>query len=137
MTETSRDAQADGQSPGPDPGKEDSGKGRQRLLPPPGLAAIALYLLLLAANIALGVTAGHRYPPIFLLFSILLFAASGGLLMLFRWAWALGLAAVVLLSSYNLWIWSRQHLSSAFVQGSLNLVFFLYLVRADVRKRLR
>ena len=57
--------------------------------------------------------------------------------MLFRWAWALALAAVLLLAVYNLWIFSSVHQGAALVQGLLNLVFFLYLVRPEVRERLR
>ena len=36
-------------------------------------------------------------------------AASAGLMLLLRWAWALALAAVFLLAGYNLWIFSMQH----------------------------
>jgi hypothetical protein len=57
--------------------------------------------------------------------------------MRFRWAWALALAAVALLSGYNFWLFSTQHTTVGLVQGSLNLVFFLYLVRAQVRESLR
>jgi hypothetical protein len=111
---------------------------RQRvLLPLPGMAAIALYLLLLAGTIVVGVVAGRHYPPVFLAFSALFITASGGLLMLFRWAWALALAAVVLLAGYNLWIFSHEHSPAGLVQGLLNLVFFLYLVRTEVREKLR
>ena len=63
--------------------------------------------------------------------------ASGGLLLLFRWAWALALSAVFLLAAYNLWFFSVQHELPPLVQGLLNLVFFLYLVRPEVRERLR
>jgi hypothetical protein len=110
---------------------------RGGLLPLPGLAAIALYLLLLAVTIAIGVAAGHHYPAVFLIFSALFITSSGGLLMRFRWAWALALAAVVMLAGYNLWIFSSRLVPSALVQGLLNLVFFLYLVRAEVRENLR
>ncbi len=109
---------------------------RQRL-PLPGLAAIALYLLLLAGTIILGVVAGGHYPPIYLVFSALFIAASAGLLMLFRWAWSLALAAVVLLTAYNFWVFSKLHMTAALVQGALNLIFFLYLMRTEVRSRLR
>jgi len=102
----------------------------------PGLAAISLYLLVLAGTIILGVAGGH-YPPLYLLFAVGFMTASGGLLMLFRWAWALALAAVFLLVAYNLWIFSTQHQGAALVQGLLNLVFFLYLVRPEVRQTLR
>ena len=60
-----------------------------------------------------------------------------GLLLLLRWAWALTLAAVALLAGWFLWSFTTQHVSASLVQGLLNLVFFLYLVRTDVRKNLR
>ena len=106
------------------------------LLPLPGLAAIALYMLVLAGVIILGVVTRH-YPPLFLIFSASFLTASAGLIMLLRWAWALALAAVLLLACYNLWIFSTVHLAPALVQGLLNLVFFLYMVRTEVREKLR
>jgi hypothetical protein len=105
--------------------------------PLPGLAAISLYLFVLAGVIILGVVSGRHYPPLFLIFGAAFITAGGGLLMLFRWAWALALAAVFLLVVYNLWIFSSQHQGAALVQGLLNLVFFLYLVRPEVREKLR
>jgi hypothetical protein len=110
---------------------------RPDLLQLPGLAAISLYLLVLAGVIILGVVAGRHYPPLFLIFAAFFMAASAGLLMLFRWAWALALAAVFLLVVYNLWIFASLHQGAALVQGLLNLVFFLYLVRPEVREKLR
>lgn len=107
------------------------------LLPLPGLAAISLYLLVIAVAIAIGVVSGGHYPRLFLIFSAAFITASAGLLMLFRWAWALTLAAVLMLVIYNLWIFSTEHLGAALVQGLFNLVFFLYLVRPEVRERLR
>ena len=116
--------------------KDEAQPQRRELLPLPGLAAIALYLLVLAGVIVLGVAGGH-YPPLFLLFAAAFIAACAGLLMLLRWAWALALGAVFLLAGYNLWIVASQRQGPALVQGLLNLVFFLYLVRTEVRKRLR
>jgi hypothetical protein len=129
--ETEQAEKATAQPPAPVPALQ---KG---LLPLPGLAAISLYLLALAAVIVLGVVSGAHYPPLYLIFSAAFITASGGLLMLFRWAWALALAAVLLLAVYNLWIFSSVHQGAALVQGLLNLVFFLYLVRPEVRERLR
>ena len=108
----------------------------RRQLPLPGLAAISLYLLVLSGVIILGVVNGAQYPPLFLVFAAVFIAASLGLLRQLRWAWALALAAVFLLVAYNAWIFSTQHQGSAAVQGLLNLVFFLYLVRPEVRERL-
>jgi hypothetical protein len=110
---------------------------RRDLLPLPGLAAISLYLLVLSGVIILGVVAGQHYPPLFLFFAACFITAGAGLLLLLRWAWALALGAVFLLVVYDLWIFSSQHELPALVQGLLNLVFFLYLVRTEVRGKLR
>jgi hypothetical protein len=107
------------------------------LLELPALVAISLYLLALAGVIILGVVSGRHYPPIFLVLSAAFIAASAGLLLLLRWAWAAALSAVFLLACYNLWVFSTQHVAPSLVQGLLNLVFFLYLVRAEVREKLR
>lgn len=109
---------------------------KRELVPLPGLVAISFYLLLLAVVIVIGVVGGH-YPLIFLLLPVFLFAACGGLLMLFRWAWAMALAAVLMLGGYNVWIFAHLHMSPALIQGLLNLVFFFYLVRTEVREKLR
>jgi hypothetical protein len=106
-------------------------------LPLPGLAAISLYLLALAGVIILGVVGGRHYPLLFLVFAAGFIASSTGLLMLLRWAWAMALGAVSLLAAYDLWIFSTQHQLPALVQGLLNLVFFLYLIRTEVRGKLR
>jgi len=110
---------------------------RRNRLPLPGLAAISLYLLLLSAVIILGVVSGHYYPPLFLVFAAAFIAAAAGLLLLFRWAWAMALGAVFLIVVYNLWSFAGLHEPSFLVQGLLNLVFFLYLIRSEVRNKLR
>ena len=109
---------------------------KRELLPFPGLVAISLYLLLLSVVIVIGAVGGH-YPRLFLVLPVFLLAGCGGLLMLFRWAWAMALSAVVLLSGYNLWLFARFHLGASLIQGLLNLIFFFYLVRPDVRQKLR
>jgi len=107
------------------------------LLPLPALVAISLYLLALAVVITLGVVSGRHYPPLFLVLAAGFITAAAGLLLLMRWAWALALSAVFLLAIYNLWFFASQHQPPALVQGLLNLVFFLYLVRTEVREKLR
>jgi len=109
---------------------------RRERMPLPGLLAISLYLLVLAGVLILGV-AGRHYPVLFLLLAAAFLTASAGLILLLRWAWAGALAAVFLLACYNLWIFGAQHVGAALVQGLLNLVFFLYLVRTEVRAKLR
>jgi hypothetical protein len=102
----------------------------------PGLAAIALYLLVLAGVIILGVVTRH-YPVLFLFFAAAFITSSAGLVLLLRWAWSLALGAVLLLACFNLWIFSVSHEAPGLVQGLLNLVFFLYMIRTEVRVRLR
>jgi hypothetical protein len=111
------------------------GKGKT-VLPLPGIVAIGLYMLVLAATVTFGVV-GKHLPPLLLILAPLFLAASFGLLRMFRWAWALTLAAVCLLMTYNFWIFLEQKQPPGAIQGILNLVFFLYLARADVRSRLR
>ena len=102
----------------------------------PGVVAIALYMLVLSAVITFGVV-GKHIPWVFLLLAPFFVTASFGLLRMFRWAWALALSAVFLLTAYNGWIFATQHQLPAAVQAILNLVFFLYLIRPEVRSRLR
>ena len=102
----------------------------------PGLVAIAVYLLLLAAVNIVGVAHGQSHP-LYLVFSAVFIAAALGLVRLLRWAWALALATMALLAAAFFWQFAKLHLGPFLVQGLLNLVFFLYLVRAEVRVRLR
>jgi hypothetical protein len=102
----------------------------------PGMVAIALYMLVLAGVLTLGVAGGH-YSPMLLVAAALFVAASFGLLRLFRWAWALTLSAVFLLMSYHFLLFAHEKQMPSVVQAGLNLVFFFYLVRVDVRSRLR
>jgi uncharacterized membrane protein len=116
---------------------ETPGGGREELLPLPAMAAISLYLLVLAGVVIVGVVGSRHYPLLFLIFAACFIAASTGLLRLKRWAWAMALSAVCLLAVYQFWFFTTQHQAPALVQGLLNLVFFLYLVRTEVRERLR
>ena len=106
------------------------------LLKLPGLIAISLYMLLLSGVTVVSVM-NHRAGALYLIFSVLFIAGALGLLLLLRWAWALTLAAVALLSGSFLWGFSLQHSYPSLVQGLLNLLFFLYLVRSDVREKLK
>lgn len=107
-----------------------------QLVPLPGLIAISLYLLLLSVVLVVGAVGGH-YSKLFLILPVFLLAAAGGLLMLLRWAWAMALSAVILLSGYHLWLFAHLRLAPSLIQGLLNLVFFLYLIRTEVREKLR
>ena len=132
---------------GPEPGSSESSAGdgseprttpppRRAFIPLPGIAAISLYMLLLSGVDILGVATGH-VPPIYLFFAAAFIAAGLGLLLLLRWAWALTLAAVMLLAALFLWKFAMQYSPAFLIQGLLNFVFFLYLIRGEVRQKLK
>lgn len=111
-------------------------EGTEKRIPLPGMVAIALYMLVLAATVTFGVVGGHL-PGLMLVLTPFFIIASFGLLRLFRWAWALTISACFLLMLYNLWLFLTQKQAPGAIQGFLNLLFFLYLVREDVRSRLK
>lgn len=102
----------------------------------PAIIIIALYMFVLAGINVVSVTKGLTRPS-YLIFSAAFFAAAMGLLLLFRWAWTLTLAAMVLLSGLFFYRFTTQHDIASIMQGGLNLVIFLYLVRPEVRANLR
>jgi len=101
-----------------------------------GFGRIALYLLLLSGVIILGVVSGRHYPPLFLVFSALFMAPARAFSCSFAGV-AMALATVLLLAIYNLWIFTSLHQLPMLIQGLLNLVFFLYLIRPEVRCKLK
>ncbi len=109
---------------------------KTKLLHHPGLVAISLYMLLLALAVIMYVAKGY-FPPLCLVFPVFFIAAGLGLFKLFRWAWALTLAAVAMLAGLSLWSYTSQHLIAYLTYGMLNLVIFLYLVRTEIRNKLR
>lgn len=102
----------------------------------PALVVIALYVFLLGGMNVVSVAKGLT-RPINLIFSAAFFTAALGLLLLFRWAWTLTLAAVLLLSALFFWRFSMQHDMASIMQGGLNLIIFFYLMRPEVRENLR
>jgi hypothetical protein len=102
----------------------------------PAMAALSLYMFLLAAVVGFGAVTG-RFPRLFLLLCLLFVAAGAGLARLRRWGWALTAGASFLLMGYGVLLYLRLHMLGALMSSFLNLVFFLYLVRPEVRERLR
>jgi hypothetical protein len=102
----------------------------------PGLVAIGIYMIMLAGIICFEVVQG-RARPFYLIFSVLFIAGALGLMLLLRWGWALALATVALLSASFFWGFSTQNAYASLVQGLLNLVFFLYLIRPDLRDKMK
>ena len=111
-------------------------RARRALLQLPGLIAIGLYMIVLAAIDVLSVMS-HQLRPVFLVLAVLWIASGLGLLMLLRWAWAVTAATLALLSALLFWRYASSHQSPFAVQGLMNLIVFFYLVRATVREKLR
>jgi hypothetical protein len=102
----------------------------------PAMAGIAFYMFVLAGVVGFGAATG-RFPRLFLILCLLFVAAAVGLIRLYRWGWALATAASFLLMSYGAWAYLHTRMAAALVMSFLNLIFFLYLVRPEVRERLR
>jgi hypothetical protein len=107
----------------------------------PGVAGICLFLLALTminAFAALrGSFGGGRGKYGVLVLCTMLAAGVFGLLRLRRWGWALVLGGCLALCLGNLFVFEKTHVAPFLVQGLFALVFFLYLVRTEVRDRLR
>ena len=130
---TSGSAQDPQEQPGGDPAAPKTAALR---MPLPGVAAIAFYLLLMAGSLVFGAVKGE-IPKLYLLFSVAFITASAGLIASFRWAWSLALATVFVLAAYWAWAFSHVRSGQSAVLGLFNLFFFLYLIRPEVRARLR
>ncbi len=107
----------------------------------PGVAAIALWMLLEALIGVFGVLTGHFASHgariAVLAVATLLSFAGLGLLKMRRWGWALALAAAFLTSSYGIYIILRFHQNNYWVMTLANFVFFFYLIRPEILRRLK
>jgi len=107
----------------------------------PGVAGIALFMLVLTMVNAFAALTGKfgagsaKYGVLAL--CTLLAAGVFGLLRLQRWGWALVLGGCLTLCVGNLFVFEKTHAGPYLVQGLFALLFFLYLVRTEVRDRLR
>jgi drug/metabolite transporter (DMT)-like permease len=107
----------------------------------PGVAGISLFMLVLTMVNAFAALTGKfgagsaKYGVLAL--CTLLAAGVFGLLRLRRWGWALVLGGCLTLCLGNLFLFEKTHAGPFLVQGLFALLFFLYLVRTEVRDRLR
>ncbi|HEX4154290.1 MAG TPA: hypothetical protein VHY48_01635 [Acidobacteriaceae bacterium] len=107
----------------------------------PGMALIAMYLLVLAMINAFAAAAG-KYglgPAKYSILAIcsLLVVGVFGLLRLLRWGWAIVSAGCLLMAAGYFYGFHRTHITPYIIQGLFAMVFFLYLSRTEVRDRLR
>ena len=107
----------------------------------PGVAGICMFMLVLTLINAFAALQGKfgdgRGKFGVLALCTLLAAGVFGLLRLRRWGWALVLAGCLTLAMGNMVVFQKTHVAPFLVQGLFALVFFLYLVRPEVRDRLR
>lgn len=107
----------------------------------PGVAGICLFMLVLTMVNAFAALQGKfgAGPGKYGVLALCTLLAGGvfGLLRLRRWGWALVLGGCLTLSLGNLFVFQKTHVAPFLVQGLFALVFFLYLVRTEVRDRLR
>ena len=107
----------------------------------PGAAAIAFWMLLEAMIGVVGVFshhfASHGARLAVLAVATLLALAGLGLLQMRRWGWALALAAAFLTSGYGIYVILRFHQQNYWVMTLANFVFFFYLIRPEILRRLR
>jgi hypothetical protein len=107
----------------------------------PGVAGICMFMLLLTILNAFAAlsnrygTGSGKYGVLVL--CTMLAAGIFGLLRLRRWGWALILGGTLTLSLGYLFVFEKTHQGPYLVQGLFALMFFLYLVRPEVRGRLR
>ena len=107
----------------------------------PGVAAITLYLSLFTlATVFFALTsqsgaAGYAKYGLLVLYSIL---AAGllGMLRMKRWGWSIVLAGCLCLSATYFYTFSMARQMPSILQGLFMLLFFLYLVRPEVRDRM-
>jgi hypothetical protein len=100
----------------------------------PGVAAISMFMLFVTIVNAFIAARNHQYAilAICTLFAVGIF----GLLKQTRWGWALVLAGCLTFSLAYFYVFATQHMFPFLIQGLFALLFFLYLVRPEVRERL-
>ena len=107
----------------------------------PGVAGICMFMIFMTMlNVYAGlhgVFGDGRAKYGILMLCTLLAVGIFGLLQLRKWGWALVTAGCLILSGGDFYFYEKSHAVFYLVRGMFNLVFFLYLVRTEVRDRLR
>jgi hypothetical protein len=107
----------------------------------PGLAGICMFMIFMTmVNVYAGLHGAYgEGRPKYAVLGLCTLLAVGifGLLRLAKWGWALVTAGCLLLSLGDFYYFERSHLGFFLVRALFSLLFFLYLVRTEVRDRLR
>jgi hypothetical protein len=107
----------------------------------PGVAGICMFMIFMTMiNVYAGLrgaygTGGGKYAVLAL--CSLMAVGIFGLLRLAKWGWALVTAGCLMLSLGDFYFFEQSHVGFFLVRALFSLLFFLYLVRTEVRERLR
>ncbi len=106
----------------------------------PGMAMIALFMLFIALANALNVIAHRSVTRPSATYAIctvssLIVVGVFGFLRLRRWGWALLLGGCFFYSLGNVVLFYQSHLPGYLLPAAFSMVFFLYLVRTEIRER--
>jgi hypothetical protein len=107
----------------------------------PGVAGVCMFMIFMTmmnvyAALA-GVSGQGTVKYTILSLCTLLAVGIFGLLRLKKWGWALVSAGCLLLSAGDFYYYTKSHAGFFLIRGLFELLFFLYLVRPEVRDRLR
>jgi uncharacterized membrane protein (DUF2068 family) len=108
----------------------------ERSKPLPGVAAIGLYMILLCVLYLVPISRG-QVPKGMLILCIAFAVAAQGLLRQKRWGWAMTLAAIFLSALQEVWRVAEYHELLMLAGAFFNMILFLYLIRPEVRQRMR
>jgi len=107
----------------------------------PGMAAISMFLLLVTMLNAFAALRGvfGTGPAKYGIFAVcsLLVIGVFGFLRLRRWGWALVTAGCLVMALGDIYYYGHSRVAFFIVRSLLELCFFLYLVRPQIRERLR
>jgi hypothetical protein len=107
----------------------------------PGVAGICIFMIIVATlNVYAGLHGMYgdgRAKYAILTLCTLLAIGIFGLLSLRKWGWALVTAGCLLMSVGDFYFFEKSHTGFFLVRALFGLLFFLYLVRTEVRDRLR
>ncbi|HTW48455.1 MAG TPA: DUF2127 domain-containing protein [Acidobacteriaceae bacterium] len=107
-----------------------------RSRPLPGVAAIGLYMFLLCVLWLVPISRGQM-PKVMLILCAAFAVGGQGLLRQKRWGWAMSLAAIFLSGIQEMWRVAEYHDLLMLAGAAFNMILFLYLVRPEVRQRMK
>ena len=105
----------------------------------PGMAMVAVYMLIVAMVGGFGALNGRYAGGRYVVLTVCTLVVIGifGFLRLKRWGWALLTGGCLSLCLWIMYKSHAMHKPGLLIMAGLNLCLFLYLIRTEVRERLR